>query len=500
VVGAVARLGGSDRGLIILMIAASAAIGLVAAAVPLIAFVVALAAGVALLLALGRRLSILFLALTAVLLLGYMLFDKSFAYLGVYPVFIGEIVLAVALLHLLLSIPRIRLGWVHWILIGFMFLGLIRTLPYLETYGIDALRDGALWGYGLFAFAIYVAASEKLFKQVIYLYGLAVLPFLLWTPVGGLIARFYDTQLPTVLGSNVSVILLKSGDIGVHLGGIAALMIVGFAHRRLTGPAAEVLVWTLWLVGVGIVGSTNRGSLLAAGIAFAAAIVLMPPARRFAGRFVLAAVVAFMLALVTPQIAVASQRSLSLEQIGRNITSIVSDTGADELDGTKRWRTLWWNAILDYTFAGPYFWSGKGFGINLANEDGFQVDTEGETLRSPHDAHLTVLARMGVPGLALWVLLQVAFGVSLFWAYVRARQRGAMFWRGVDTWLIAYWLAMLVNASFDVYLEGPQGGIWFWSVFGLGLGAVAIQANLFRKTQAAPQLPVPAAAPTYGSA
>jgi hypothetical protein len=43
--------------------------------------------------------------------------------------------------------------------------------------------------------------------------------------------------------------------------------------------------------------------------------------------------------------------------------------------------------------------------------------------------------------------------------------------------ILAYWLAMLVNASFDVYLEGPQGGIWFWSVFGLGLAAARLSAD-----------------------
>jgi hypothetical protein len=28
---------------------------------------------------------------------------------------------------------------------------------------------------------------------------------------------------------------------------------------------------------------------------------------------------------------------------------------------------------------------------------------------------------------------------------------------------------MLVDTSFDPYLEGPQGGIWFWAIIGVGL-------------------------------
>jgi len=32
----------------------------------------------------------------------------------------------------------------------------------------------------------------------------------------------------------------------------------------------------------------------------------------------------------------------------------------------------------------------------------------------------------------------------------------------------------MVNASFDVLLEGPMGGIWFWTVYGVGLAAMWI--------------------------
>ena len=39
----------------------------------------------------------------------------------------------------------------------------------------------------------------------------------------------------------------------------------------------------------------------------------------------------------------------------------------------------------------------------------------------------------------------------------------------VGAWILVYWVAMMVNTSFDPYLEGPQGGIWFWSLFGLGM-------------------------------
>jgi hypothetical protein len=44
----------------------------------------------------------------------------------------------------------------------------------------------------------------------------------------------------------------------------------------------------------------------------------------------------------------------------------------------------------------------------------------------------------------------------------------------VFIWLLAVWAAIMLNASFDVYLEGPMGGVWFWVIFGIGISAAWI--------------------------
>ena len=33
-------------------------------------------------------------------------------------------------------------------------------------------------------------------------------------------------------------------------------------------------------------------------------------------------------------------------------------------------------------------------------------------------------------------------------------------------------IAFMINAAFDVFLEGPMGGIWFWTIYGVGLAAM----------------------------
>jgi hypothetical protein len=53
-----------------------------------------------------------------------------------------------------------------------------------------------------------------------------------------------------------------------------------------------------------------------------------------------------------------------------------------------------------------------------------------------------------------------------------AKQSHSQQWEGWLSTLLIFYLAALVNASFDVYLEGPMGGIWFWTVFGIGMASI----------------------------
>ena len=41
------------------------------------------------------------------------------------------------------------------------------------------------------------------------------------------------------------------------------------------------------------------------------------------------------------------------------------------------------------------------------------------------------------------------------------------------------WAAIMIDTTFDPYLEGPQGAIWLWSIVGVGIAAVGIQQREF---------------------
>lgn len=76
--------------------------------------------------------------------------------------------------------------------------------------------------------------------------------------------------------------------------------------------------------------------------------------------------------------------------------------------------------------------------------------------------------------MTLWLLVQLTWAAGMLAGHLRSRARGEKRWVGIFLFLLAYWAAFLVNATFDVFLEGPMGGVWFWTVYGVGLGAMWI--------------------------
>ena len=82
------------------------------------------------------------------LLVGYAFFGRAFAYLGVRPIFVGEVALLVGLWAFVRVCSKGASGPPSAFIILFMVWGALRTIPYIGTYGVDALRDGVIWGYG----------------------------------------------------------------------------------------------------------------------------------------------------------------------------------------------------------------------------------------------------------------------------------------------------------------------------------------------------------------
>jgi hypothetical protein len=370
--------------------------------------------------------------------------------------------------------------------------GTSRTVPYVGRFGSDAFRDAAVWGYGVFTLAVAACVvKRRALPDVVAHYAVWARRLVFFMPIGVIIGRFFGSLLPHMPGTETPILSTKAGDAAVHLAGAAAFMLAGFSGEdprvRARGDRA---FWICWILGFIIVGAQTRGGLVAITGALFVLATLDPVSsgRRFLFGTAIALIAAGLLFAYTANEAPRSQnagaddRQISLRQVADNARSITGTAARarGNLDATKQWRLDWWNVIIDYTVHGQYFWKGKGFGINLADDDGFQVADGGPPLRSPHSVYMTVLARMGVPGALMFYVLMAWFAISMVLASFRARRVGAWWAARLDLWILSYWSAFLINAGFDVYLEGPQGGIWFWCVMGLGLAALETQRRELR--------------------
>jgi hypothetical protein len=438
----------------------------------------------------GVRLGDLFLIGVTVVLLGYAIGGRGFAYIGLPPLFIGEVVLLLGLAatfccrHWKRLLGDARL----WPMLIFCGWGILRTVPFLSSYQFDAVRDAVIWIYAAYAFAIVAVLTEvpTRFTGFVLKYRSFFRWFLLCLPVVFCIYRLLGAARPEWPWVAVPIVQIKEGDVLVHLAGVMAFWVSGLGGR----PSLKyVVILTVMLAATGVV---DRAGTVAFGLVFFLSLLYRPGNLNIL-RVVLTVLVAVVLLWASGlrvELEGGKGRDISFDQILININSVLFDTGSDGLDSTKEWRLDWWKEIASYTLNGPYFFTGKGYGINLADDDGFQVLADG-SLRNPHSIHLNILARSGVPGLATWVLVQGVWALLVLRAFFQSRVRGYADWSSLFFFLFCYWCALMVNGSFDVYIEGPPGGIWLWSVYGTGLAAVILYGrdpSLFT-AQVPPQLP-----------
>ncbi len=101
--------------------------------------------------------------MAGVLLLGYALLRKLVAYLGIPPLFLGEILLFTGAFVAVRThcLPATLASPTSVLLAVSMAWVMLRTLPYLGTYGFNALRDSVVIMYGAFVFHRDGAADRR---------------------------------------------------------------------------------------------------------------------------------------------------------------------------------------------------------------------------------------------------------------------------------------------------------------------------------------------------
>lgn len=418
------------------------------------------------------RLGDRFLLFLGIVLVGYSLGGKGFAYWGVKPLFIGEITLAFGMYYLFRKGKAFKiLAMKEFIpLLLFMMWGLARTIPYYPTYQFDAIRDAVLWGYGLFAIvvcALFTARPERISNILPFFRKFTWIFLVLAPPL--LVLEKIDFPYPNFPGGENPIIMPKGGDIACHTVGVFAYYCLFGRRFNPFLPLASIP----FIIAMCITGRAAMVTFLGGVGIFCIFKPFNLRALRIVGVLVLGLILLWATDLTIGD--KTNTRNISWKYIQDAIESIVTDKEQADMSGTKEWRMNWWKDIIYYTLGngkstGKFFWAGKGYGCNLAEESGY-MNEAATGLRSPHNGHLTVLARSGVIGLGLWAMLQAYFGWLMLKNLLRAKRRKDWKWAGMFLSLLAYWAAFMANTTFDVFLEGPMGGVWFWSIYGFGIAA-----------------------------
>ena len=327
-----------------------------------------------------------YLAFLAIVLLGYALMGKGFAYIGLPPLYVGEIafltgiavfVRSGALVASLATLPSVVLAvTMIWVV--------ARTLPFVTVYGFDALRDSVIILYGGFAFIVIGLLLEdaRRIDTVLRYYGKFFLMTFPAIPIGFWLTKYWVDYIPKFYGP--PVVEIGASAVGTHLAGTAIFVLIGY---RKVSP-----LWIIvWLATMAMIGATNRGAALAVLVPVTFAMIMLGRLRSMLTTLTVG-LVAFGL-LFAAEAAFTQfeeakdsiDRPVSAHQIVENAKSILGQSG-HQTEGTKKWRLDWWDVIINDTLHGPSFWTGRGFGLNLADADGFAGHTSERSCTEPKSA------------------------------------------------------------------------------------------------------------------
>lgn len=384
----------------------------------------------------------------------YMLFNKGVAYTFGVEILLG---LGVFLIFIQRKSFEVYKDKKYTIL----FILCLITLFYV-IFGIfkfnyfNVIRDSFAFEYALFAIIIYFFKDYRasIWEKLIQLYKWAPLALLANT----ILFYYVIIDLPPIeIFGGQPLFLYKNGDKALHLF-ISTILMILFTEKysRIWLILNTVLILINLLI---LLAFTRSGSVAyLAGIFcfffFSKKSLITDGLRRMLKFIPILLIIVFGIFTYIEIDGDAQGRTISLSQITDNFSSIVSSDIDGSLTDNKVWRLVWWAKLLNESFTLQHFFIGKGLGMSLTGNDITNVD---DNLRSPHNFHLTIIARFGY----------IIFFIWIYWLYLLFKPLFTKQLSDKTLGLTCILLAFIINGSFDVFFEGPMGAFPFWSIVGL---------------------------------
>jgi hypothetical protein len=387
-------------------------------------------------------------------LLLYIFFNKGVAYS-----YMAEILLVAGTFILFINRKRFEIGIDRkQILAGiFILISFIFIIVGIFQYSIlNVMRDSLAFQYAWFAFIIYFLKNEYdfIWVKIIQIYKWAPLVILL----NFFLFYFVFLYLPPInIFGNQNIIIYKNGDKSVHLLISTILMFLyteKYSRKWLIANTILIVINFLILLAFTRSGSVAYILSLFSFFFFSKEKFLSESLRKLLKYVPIIMVIGMGLFVAIDIQGDAQGRTISISQITDNFSSIVSTNIDGNLVDNKVWRLIWWAKLINESFTLQHFFVGKGLGMSLAGNDIINTD---DNLRSPHNFHLTILARFGYFIFIIWIIWLVSIFKPLFTRKLAGKTLA----------ITSILLAFIINGSFDVFFEGPMGAFPFWTFVGL---------------------------------
>ena len=414
--------------------------------------------------------------LLLLLILGFALFARGFAHLGIeiggLPLYITEAVLFATLVTLLLdklirgdrlsylkNIP-LKKEFVFFYSIGFV--ALIRGFIYYTP--VLTLRHSALLYYSIFYFLIPILFKDlrriELLFKVVFVACIII-------PIAALLKTDFMINIYGGLG-HYSYFYLS----------LAVIFESVYLARLKKGIYKVLLILIIFLQLLAILMSGTRAAWIALCVSLLFLLCLSPrmgkSKRRMRTIFfygVLGGIILLIfVALVNP---------LLFNEIKTEVASTLFFYRMQTVSASNVWWRLFiWRDMLGELFRKPLFgWGfGKPFRSPTLEALGWEHGAR-EGWIDPHNSHLNIAYKTGIIGFAIFLLIMVGFfrRTMSFLRHIRQNDKIELYVVALLTCVVY----ILTIALFLVVLEGPYMGSFLWICMGL---IVALE-NIYRKME-----------------
>lgn len=432
------------------------------------------------------------------IIVGYIVSNRGFAQLspvsGV-PLLPAEIALAVAVAWrgIMCAFQRqlpFRLDALNSAVLAWLILGTARVLFDVGPHGLMAVRDYAMIYYaGFFFLAQHMARNPY---TAGYLHGCLLAAVAVLLPLYFLFVSFPSFFLQQLTVKGTPLIYYKDDIARIFLV-VGSFLLFHWASGR-----QRYWAWPLAVaMFVYVAGGDNRASLVA-GI-LTCGLLLAARRWHFPALQAGATAVGLLLVVILAGVFANDWAERKLAGVGDRLASLtdihgtgryVSEDSFNKGDN-NRFRFVWWRNVAEETWqTNPVF--GLGFGADLAGgfvQEYYPNAGEEFNTRSPHNIFLTIFGRMGLAGVAVWVVFCFIL-LRRTWFSLRHREDPVSWSFWASAWVV------LLSACLGVVLEGPMGAVIFWTLLGLAHARdAAAEETPAAEVSAAPPEPALVASP-----